>query len=283
MTRPGSWLTPSSEAPATGNPLLLSRSASLVRLGLFFLSLLALAFAFSALALPWVNLPWWRVVRRSASVAAAVSVWLLARWERRTVPSYGLLGWKEAGKGQLLTGLGLGLVVLGGFFGLSLAMGWCEVAVTTDRFRLWRTVLGFLPAAFLVAGLEELVFRGVILQHLLPVSRRAAVLGSSLLYALVHLKALRADLPTAMELVGLFLLGCLLAQSTLVTGRLFLAIGLHAALAYGARINKLLVLFSDPGMVWLTGTSRLVNGVLGWAALGLLWAGIAWWHRKRRN
>jgi hypothetical protein len=82
-----------------------------------------------------------------------------------------------------------------------------------------------------------------------------------------------------MELAGLFFLGFVLAFSYLRTQQLYVAVGLHASLAYGARVNKLLVTVSDPSLAWLTGTSRLVNGLLGWAVLAGIGGIIARWAR----
>ena len=98
-------------------------------------------------------------------------------------------------------------------------------------------------------------------------SKPTAVVLTSGAYALAHLKT-TFDWPgTGFELVGLFLLGCVLAVSTLRTQQLYLSIGLHASLAYCARVNKMLIDFPWPSMQWLVGTSRLVNGIIAWAAL----------------
>ena len=72
-----------------------------------------------------------------------------------------------------------------------------------------------------------------------------------------------------------------LALSYLRTKQLYFAVGLHAVLAYGARINKLLIQFSNPTLAWLVGTNRLVNGLEGWLALvGLgLWV----WRMRRAS
>ena len=57
------------------------------------------------------------------------------------------------------------------------------------------------------------------------------------------------------------------SRAYLRTNSLYLSIGLHAVLAYGARVNKLLMQFTDPSLAWFTGTSRLVNGLVGWLVL----------------
>jgi membrane protease YdiL (CAAX protease family) len=103
---------------------------------------------------------------------------------------------------------------------------------------------------------------------------------SSALYSVGHLKTSEWTLLTGLELGGLFLLGTVLAFSYLRTRQLYLAIGLHAALAYGARVNKLLIQFSDVSLAWLTGTSRLVNGLSAWLVLAAI-GGIVWWWTRR--
>jgi hypothetical protein len=88
---------------------------------------------------------------------------------------------------------------------------------------------------------------------------------------------------TWLELGGLFLLGNLLAFTFLWTRQLYLAVGLHAALAYAARVNKLVVSFPDQSIAWLVGTSRLINGIVSWVVLFALGGIIFWWVRASRR
>jgi len=244
----------------------------------FGLSTFLIGLVLSVAIRPWLALSWWQVFRRCASIAAALSVGLLLRQERRSLSSYGFSDFR-AGKRQLLFGLLLGVSALGVMLALGLLTGVFRMQITDDTARLWRALIGFLPAAFLVSILEELVFRGVILQHLLGSSKLVAVLTSSSLYAVVHLKTVSTALGMGFELVGLFLLGCVLALSYLLTGQLYLSVGLHASLAYGAQVNKLCVQFLDHAPSWLVGTSRIVNGLAGWVAL-LGIAGIIIWQTR---
>lgn len=249
----------------------------------FGLLVVLLTFACSLAVLPWVELPWWKVARRCVSIAAALGLWMcIKRFERRSFRSYGFSTTRE-GKRQLAFGLCLGVGALMTLFVIGLLTGACRLDITPDRARLWRTVLGFIPAAALVGVLEELVFRGFILQQLLACSKALAIVASSALYALVHLKTTVFGHAIWLELGGLFLLGGVLAMSVLLTHQLSLAIGLHAALAYGARVNKLLVTFPDASITWLTGTSRLVNGLAGWAALLGIGGLIMWWVRSSQG
>jgi len=261
---------------AAGNASCRSAWWSVLRFGL---SVICLGFVLSLLVLPWTPLEWWKVFRRCVSLAAALSLWLcIRRFEHRSVRSYGLPV-SGGGRRYFVLGIALGLGAIGLLIAIGLATGTYRIDVVADRVRLWRTVLTFLPAAVLIGILEELVFRGFILQHLLPCSIPIALLVSNTLYALVHLKTLTVTVATGLELGGLWLVGALLSLSYLQTHQLYLAIGLHAALAYGVRIGKLLLSFPEPPLSWWFGTSRMVNGLVGWVGLLLLGALIVGWTR----
>jgi membrane protease YdiL (CAAX protease family) len=246
----------------------------------FALAIVALSLAFSAVAWPvcrvagW-ELSWWAVVRRCVSVASMVVLWAMLRFVHRQ--SFGSLGfgpWR-AGKAQLLQGVAWGAGVLAVLAAGYVLTGVWRFELHPDRARVIRTVVGFLPAAGLVAVLEEAIFRGYLLQQLLVCSKAAAVTISSAAYALVHLRppAIRPDaLP---ELCGLFLLGVVLSLAYFRTRQLYLPVGLHAVFAYGAQVNKKLFVFAQGAPSWLVGTSRLVNGVVTWLALAALGYAIA--------
>lgn len=256
------------------------RSSAVWMLLRFGLSVFLISLVISLVALPWVHLSWWKTFRRCASIAAAISlIVFIKRVERRSFRSYGLIP-HGAGRRQFVVGLLLGFVGLGFLMALGLLTGACRFDLTPDTARLWRTIIGFVPAAVAVGILEELVFRGFILQHLLVLSQPIAVIGSSALYAIVHLKITEITGQTWLELGGLFLLGSVLAVSYLLTRQLALPIGLHAVLAYGARVNKLLLEFTNQELSWLVGTSRLINGLASWIALLGIGGMIVWWARR---
>lgn len=264
--------------PATGNSPAASCRVGLQRVALFALGVFVLGAGLSWLVHPWTGLSWWKVFRRSVSIAAACVVWIMVRRQGQSIRALGLGTWRE-GKRDVGEGLLLGFGTVALIGALYLATPWCRIDVHPDSARVWRTVLLFVPAAGLVAVLEELIFRGYILQQLLLSSRPLALAGSSAAYALVHLRPNLEWPASGFELMGLFLLGWVLAVSVLRTNQLYLAIGLHASLAYVARVNKLLVEFTNPSLHWLLGTNRLVNGVGAWVAL----VGIGWMiHRRMR-
>lgn len=200
---------------------------------------------------------------------------------RRTGHSFRNLGlgpWR-LGYRQLLLGVLMGLVVVGAMLLLDGALGFCRVEVYPDTFRVVRTVTTFLPIALLVGVLEELIFRGYVLQQLLACSRWLAVALSSLAYAWVHVRQQMVWPGTVLELVGLTILGIVLCLGCLRTGQLYWAIGFHAALAYAARVNKLFIVFENPTWEWLIGTGRLVNGVIAWCLLVIVGWLLIRWHR----
>lgn len=282
MSAPGSSSKPLFKGPETSNPSTAGCAAGLRQVVWFTAAIAFLSLILSLPVLPFTDLPWWRVFRRCASIAAVLVLWWMVARRSSEHPwqNLGLAPWR-AGKRPLLQGaaLGFGLVLL---LGLAyLACDVWEISVTQDRWRLWRTVIGFLPAALLVAVLEELIFRGYLLQRLMACSKALAVLGTSAGYALVHLKPAWTWPDSAMELTGLFILGVVLALSVLRTGHLYLAIGLHASLAYWARLNKLLVEFpTDSSWQWLVGTNRLVNGLVPWGLLVLIGVALIRWNRR---
>ncbi|HEX9780754.1 MAG TPA: CPBP family intramembrane glutamic endopeptidase [bacterium] len=218
----------------------------------------------------WLDLSWWRIFRRCASSAAVIALWWrVKRSEGRTFSSYGVSRFR-AGKGELAEGLLLGSFVLAGLLLAGLASGSVYIRITEETFRLWRTVILFIPGALLVAVIEEAVFRGYLLEHLSRVSKAFGIITTSAIFAVIHLREHTLHAAAWRELAGLFLLGSVLALAALRSRGLWLPIGLHAALAYGARVNKHLVDFQDLSWSWLTGTSRLVNGLASWTALLLL-------------
>jgi len=250
----------------------------------FGLCTLLLSLLLSLFVTPFVNLSWLKVVRRCVSIAAATSLFICVhKLERKSLRSYGLLN-ITAGKKQLFLGLFFGIIALGIMLATGLLTGTCNIEIHPDSFRVWLTVIGFAPAAILVSVLEELVFRGFLLQQLSKISGSFGFMMSSSLYAVVHLKQRSLTSESWMELTGLFLLGALLAWSYFLTGKLWLGIGLHASLAYGARVNKLLIAFSDSSQSWLVGTSRLVDGLSSWLALLivgiLLWSWVKWMRKR---
>ena len=264
----------------------MSRARSFKNLGYlagFTLSITALSLLLSWIALPWVRLSWWMTFRRMVSISAGVMLlFFMWRIHKQSLRSLGFGSWRE-GRGLLLQGVLLGFGTVLAIGGVYLVTGACQLTIPSDQLRALRVVGGFFPIAILIAVLEELVFRGYVLQRLLAYSTALGVTGSSAAYALVHLRPPLEWPGSAMQLTGLFLLGCVLAWSYLRSRQLYLAVGLHAGFAYFAVSNKLLVAFTAPSSIrWLVGTSRLVDGVVGWLMLGGLAWSLTYWVKRER-
>jgi membrane protease YdiL (CAAX protease family) len=123
---------------------------------------------------------------------------------------------------RLAAGWGLGTFLMLAVFGVLVAGGWLSVENAP-----WQ-VLDLAAAALsaIVVGFnEELAFRGYIMQRLgrawgLPL----AVIGSSILFGLAHILNPDASL---LGIVSVSLSGLLYALAYLVTGSLWLSMGLH--------------------------------------------------------
>ena len=123
-------------------------------------------------------------------------------------------------------------------FAIFLALGWAKWSwAHWDRLSLWILVvtLANLVAALVLATCEELIFRAILLRYLrssleLP-NTVIAILVSSAIFAATHLIAFQGSSQSILPLmIGLFLLGVLLATTYVVTGSLACAIGLHFGL-----------------------------------------------------
>lgn len=105
-----------------------------------------------------------------------------------------------------------------------------EIITSPDTTRLLKATL-FVTAALVAPIVEELLYRGVLLQALLRRGRSLAILVSSAVFAAIHISGLPPDsllASAAVVLPPLFALGILLAWLTLKTGRLGPAIFLHS-------------------------------------------------------
>jgi membrane protease YdiL (CAAX protease family) len=157
--------------------------------------------------------------------------------------------------------------------------------------------MAFITGA-VVGFIEEVFFRGFILQSLLRNLRRwAAVIAMSLFFAIVHFfkapdmpvrrgfdplagfKAVAYYLqpllhPTEVlpAFVGLFLVGVVLACAYLWSGSLYLSIGLHAGWVFGIKAEDLFLDRQNVVVPWFFGDGYVVTGVFGWFMLLLMLA-----------
>ena len=258
--------------------------------------------AVTALVSPWVAwalagglghvYSFGRVYDRVFEVLLVVGVVLA--WRRLDLGSAGEIGFRRRRWSQdLLLGLGVGAAGLAVGLALSAVVGGLVPDLRFPPGKTVRKALLGVGAAVLVGVGEEALFRGVVLRRL---SRDAgSVLGvaaTTLIYAVVHAIRARglvphvdawsgvaytmgifapvADGAALPQLVGLTLLGLLLAAARLRSGALWLPIGIHAAFVAAFRVGRL---FFDirPTPVWMVGAGwpPLIGGVAGWVAVAL--------------
>lgn len=221
---------------------------------------------------------------------------LLLAWRRLDLGGPSAIGFRRAGWARDL-GRGMAAGVAG--LGVGLALCWTAGALRPAlRFDPAKTVhkalLGASAAVAVGVG-EEALFRGALLRRLsLDMGRAAGVAVTTGIYAAVHaigksekvarptptagverLRTLFAPLarPRALRmLVGLALLGLLLAWARLRSGGLWLPIGIHAGWVAVFRVGRLFFEI-EPQPVWLVGPGwpPVVGGAAGWLAVGVTW------------
>jgi membrane protease YdiL (CAAX protease family) len=169
--------------------------------------------------------------------------------------------------------------------------------------------LVYLPAALLIGVIEEGFFRAVLLGGLRrDFGMRVALIVSSVIYAIAHLvrapqhyyltefhpaagfENLAASLARIAHpdgllamLFGLFLLGLLLGEAFLLTGRVYFSIGLHAGFVLGAKCWPVFA-GARPHAIpsWLAGPGPvpLIAAPAAWvASLVLIGLMLVWWKR----
>jgi membrane protease YdiL (CAAX protease family) len=187
----------------------------------------------------------------------------------RVVPSvqmvWASLGPASSPRRQLAAGVVLSALLVAAVFAVELAGGWLAVARAALSARLLSGIAGYFLLYAVIAFNEELVFRGALLTLLSgPGGRVAGVVGSSLLFTAVHV----ADVATSQRLIGLFLLGVVLAQLYLWSRSLWLPIAVHwgvHALSFAAVLGLPPLRLVLSGPVGLIGTADQLDA--GWVTI----------------
>jgi len=266
------------------------------------LGLVAAVLAVTALASPWaawgaaavVGRPFTfaRVYDRVFEVLLVAGV--LTAWRRLDLGSATGIGFRRhAWARELARGLAIGLAGLAVGIAVAALFGGLVPALRFSPAKTLRKALLGAGAAVAIAVGEEALFRGIVLRR---IRRDAgdvlAVAATALVYAAVHVIRARsfaapvhawsgvqqtsvlfaplasgAALP---QVVGLSLLGVLLAVARLRSGALWLPIGIHAAFVAAFRVGRLFFeIRPTPGWLVGTGWPPLVGGVAGWIAVGV--------------
>lgn len=195
--------------------------------------------------------------------------------------SYGLQGTRRNGL-ELLSGLGVGVIITFSLFWLEGLLGW--LVWQSPTVVLPRLVVEGLASALGIGLAEELVFRGWLLDELERDYRPRVVLWADvLIFALLHfLKPPAEILRTLPGFPGLILFGLTLVWAKRGSkGRLGLSIGLHAGLVWGYYIINVgqMVQYSGRVSDWITGVDK--NPLAG--AMGLMFLGVLAFLMRMRS
>jgi membrane protease YdiL (CAAX protease family) len=245
-----------------------------------------------------------RIYNRVFEVLLVVA--LALAWRRLDLGGPAHWGFRRQGWWRdLAIGLAIGVAGLG----LGLVVAWIAGGVVPGlRYAVPKTIrkaaLGLLGAG-IVSISEEALFRGVLLRRfVLDLGPRAGVLVTTFVYAVVH--ALRgggkvvttgalagwartSNLFTPLGdpvvwpgVIGLFVLGLMLATVRRRTGSLWAAIGIHAAWVGVFRVGRLLFdIRHRPAWVVGPGWPPLVGGAAGAVALVATALLLRIWLRRR--
>ncbi|MEO1856406.1 MAG: CPBP family intramembrane glutamic endopeptidase [Rubritalea sp.] len=210
-------------------------------------------------------------------------------------------GWRDMAIGILFSAGFLTLLV-----GLLYSIGWVE---TSDEFKFAKAFQKAIIPAIIVAFLEEWLFRGLLYDVLMrKLNAVQTIVGLSLFFAAVHFLsppkgiavASPRDALAGFEMLGLigqkflaassffgvfvtlFVVGATLAFTRYKTGKLWLAIGLHAGWVFSLKFtNKLTDPVGEPHS--LLYNNSLMDGVLPLLTLLITGLSLSFYLRSRKS
>jgi uncharacterized protein len=200
----------------------------------------------------------------SLYILAPPTIWIAAKVEGASFLDYGLV-WQPSLLLSIFKGLGLGIVGLVASFSIQSLFGWVEWNWQNLQ-KLWSILFPIFILGLVIGFVEELIFRGFLLNELqLNYTYWLAAIISSLIFAVGHLIWERKE--TIPQLPGLWLLGIVLVLARLVDrGSLGLAWGLHAGWIWGLSCldSARLISYSEKYSPLLTGINKQpLAGVAG--------------------
>ena len=199
-------------------------------------------------------------------------------------------GWRK----EIYLGLiiGTGSVLIYGIYTLFLGIQ-CAESDHRSIGEFLTKLFTYLFAALLTAFIEETLFRGLVFQGLMkdfPVFVSVAL--SSFFYAILHLFSFKVNVSVGQQpfagfttlinffstavidyqsvipyIIGLFIVGTVLALAFRQTKSLYLPIGLHAGWVFGIKFNNFLLDRNRETSNWFFGDGHMVSGICGWIFL----------------
>ena len=213
-----------------------------------------------------------------ASLYLLAPLVLLIELRRQNIPFVELgLSWQSSLFSSLIEGLIISVVTGVLVFSLESCLGFL-----TWNWHNWKNLLSALLSTFalglLVSAIEELIFRGYLINQLtIDFPYLIAAILSSLIFATLHLIWERKE--TIPQLPGLWLMGMILVAARIVDrGSLGLAWGLHTGWIWFLSVidSAQLISYNETDRPWISGINQQpLAGVAGIACL--LLTGIVLW------
>jgi len=294
------------------------------RLIFFLLAVIALTCAISpwlAVGANWANAQWPNLVSERipfsrvfnrAFMISGIGLFIVCRRQFAGVHLKRLFV-DDIGNGRRDLAMGLGLAI-GSMVVLAALMTFDGVFTPFFRLSLGRglgTIAGAISAGIFAGGLEEVFFRGLLFKAIHDAGHPArAFLGVNLFFSALHfirpghryfldgiepLAGFRHLLTTFAPfgdplailpgLLGLWLIGIVLSYALLRTGKIYLAIGLHAGWIIGLKSLRVFGDFRRENLGWLFGASdpKIVSGLATFVGLVLVGAAVHFLTRNRSD
>ncbi|TGK49200.1 CPBP family intramembrane metalloprotease [Leptospira kanakyensis] len=207
-----------------------------------------------------------KILSRTTTVVLFISlIWFRKKIDKKSIQSLGLENF-SINKHQLWIGFLAGILSLSLVVVVKIFFGVSTLAPKTwELFDLIKC-LYFLGAVFCIAFVEELFFRGYLLQSWIgDLGEKKAAVYTSLFFSLTHfIRPISDPMIFVSEFIGLFLVGYILSLAWIYTRKLYLSIGIHAGWVYVVKMQPYFVdsIPHDNHLVF--GGERLVSGGISW-------------------
>ncbi|HYL58252.1 MAG TPA: CPBP family intramembrane glutamic endopeptidase [Candidatus Acidoferrales bacterium] len=234
--------------------------------------------------------PFPRIFDRTIMATMALAMLVCARrLELWKLMREGFSGSARESTARFLRGLAVSLAAIGFLTALALAVGAGGIGSFGG---VVSRVPKYLLSAIVIAAIEEAFFRAFLLGGMkADLGARIALIASAAIYALAHLVRSPAKFyvagyspmaglatlahsgdqlghpATAIPvLFGLFLLGIVLGEAFLLTGSVYLSMGLHAGFVLGAKLWPKIVLGRGALPWWIAGAGPvpMIGGAAAW-------------------
>ncbi|TGL75674.1 CPBP family intramembrane glutamic endopeptidase [Leptospira jelokensis] len=207
-----------------------------------------------------------KILSRTATIILFFSlIWFRKKIDKKSISSLGLEQFAKK-RNELLIGFFVGIISLSLVVTTKVIFGvstWAPKEFTNND---WFFSIYFLLVVFVIGFVEELFFRGYLLQSFVTEwgEKKAAII-TSLFFSLTHfIRPITDILVLLPEMIGLFFVGYALSYAWIYTRSLYLPIGIHAGWVYVVKMQKM---FVDPvphDLHWFFGGDRLVTGAVAW-------------------